>query len=201
MQRSSAREFGKRQPVRRTVPAPPPPLVEPVEQAAVFAAIRQELGDAIPAQPRAVPRSFSAAILAGLVTGFFMAGLDIGQPVPADAALQPLLESAGIDNVAGQAQPYMIALSLLGGARAAATALLIAHRVLAKAEQTSLVAYALGGAAINFLCADVLFGLGGIPPRHGWPLEIAAGAAAGFFYRLFAGTKRIEREALSRAPG
>jgi hypothetical protein len=201
MQRSSAREFGKRQPVRRAVPAPKVPLALPAEQAAVFATIRQELGDAIPAQLRAVPRSFSAAILAGLVTGFFMAGLDISQPAPADAALQPLLERAGIENLAGQAEPYMIALSLLGGARAAATALLIAHRLLAKAGQTSLIAYALGGAAINALFADLLFGLSGIPPRHGWPLEIAAGAAAGFFYRLFAGAKRIGREDLSRTPG
>ncbi|MDR3461816.1 MAG: hypothetical protein P4L76_05830 [Beijerinckiaceae bacterium] len=201
MQRSSAREFGKRQPVRRTVPAPKPPLVVPVEQAAVFATIRQELGDVIPAQLREVPRSFSAAILAGLVTGFFLVGLDIGQPVPADAALQPLLERAGIDDIAGRAQPYMIALSLLGGARAAASALLIAHRLLARVGQTSLAAYTLGGAGINLLCADLFFAVGGIPPRHGWPVEIAAGAAAGLFYRLFAGTKRIDREDLSRASG
>jgi hypothetical protein len=197
MQRAPVREFGKRQPVRRAIPAAPVPCEIPAEHAAVFTAIRHGLGDAIPAQQRAVPRSFNAALLAGLVTAFFMAGLDIGQPSPVDAALQPLLDRVGIDGF-DQARPIMIALSLLGGARAAVTALLIAHRLLAKVGHTSLAAYALGGAAANAIFAEIIMAISGIPPHHGWPLEIAAGAITGFFYRLFAGAKRGYREDLSR---
>lgn len=201
MRQSQVREFGKRHAPQRPAPAaalPAPAVFDiPGEQPPALTQIRREMGDALPAPPRQVPRSFRAAILAGLVTGCFLTGLDLGQPAAAGPALQPLLTSAGLGGLDagldGPAQPYLIALSLVAGGRAAASALLIAHRVLAAMKETSLIAYALSGTAINLVIAGVLQLAAGAPPSHGWPAEMAAGALAGFFYRVFAGAKFVTR--------
>ena len=198
MQQSPTRQFGKRQPVQRgsrAVPAAREAGERHAEErhAEVFATIREDLAAQAPA-PRTVPRSFRSAILAGLVTGFFLAGLDIGQTTTGNAA--SWFDAGG--SLTGVPQPLVLVSSLLVGARAAATALLLAHFCLAKFRQTSLFAYAIGGGAINMAFAEALMLISGEPPRHGFAVEIAAGAAAGFFYRLFAGSRSAVQEDLSR---
>lgn len=183
--------FGKRNRTRPALrPLPDPVAVAVVDQAAFFAAARQDF-DAEDSRAKIVPRSFRAAMLAGLVVAFCLAGLDITKAAAVDPALDPLLQMSGLAGSIGQALPYMIGLSLLSGARTAATTLLIAHRLLAWAGQSSHLAYALGGAAIAATWAALVFMLLGHAPTHGWGLDIAAGAGAGFFYRMFAGAKRI----------
>ena len=192
---ASPRTFGKRNrasPAPRPTPAAasaaPPPAV--ADHAAFFAAARHEV-EAPDTRPKIVPRSFRAALLAGLVVAFCLAGLDITKAAALDPALDPLLQMSGLAGSIGQALPYMIALSLLSGARTAATTLLIAHRLLAWGGQSSHLAYAAGGAAVAALWTVLIFVLLHHAPTHGWILDIVAGAGAGFFYRMFAGAKRV----------
>ncbi len=134
----------------------------------------------------AVPRSFRAALLAGLAVGFCLVGLDIGHAGAVDPTLEPLFRQVGADP--RQALPYTITFGLLTGARAAAATLLVAHRLLAGARLTGFAAYAGGGALVAAawtLLAQAL----GHAPRHGWFLDLLAGAAAGALYRLFAGAR------------
>ena len=134
----------------------------------------------------AVPRSFLAALLAGLAVGFCLVGLDIGHAGAVDPMLQPLFRQVGADP--RQALPYTITLGLLTGARTAATTLLVAHRLLAGARLTGFAAYAAGGALVAAAWAMFAQALGHAP-AHGWPLDLLAGAAAGALYRLFAGAR------------
>jgi hypothetical protein len=185
----SSPTFGKR---NRTPPRPAPSIpaaVAVADQAAFFATARRDVEET-DERPRIVPRSFRAALLAGLVVGFCLAGLDVTHGVATDAALDPLLKASGLLGDVEKALPWMIALSLLSGARTAAATLLISHRLLAWAGQSTHFAYAAGGAAVAAVYA-ALVGALGHPSHHGWIIDLAAGAGAGFFYRMFAGAKRV----------
>jgi hypothetical protein len=182
MQRSPVPIFGKR---HATTPMATPPASD---DAAFFAEARREIA-ADATRPRVVPVSVRAAVLASIVVGCFLLSLDIQGASTVNPNLTPLLEMEGLKGVAAQAMPYMILLSLLGGVRIAAATLLIAHRVLAFAGQTSPLAYALGGAALTAAYAGILMALTHQPPTHGWLVDLAAGAGSGFFYRLFAGAR------------
>ncbi|WP_158807419.1 hypothetical protein [Beijerinckia sp. L45] len=188
--------FGKRNrasaaPRQNLAPTPAAgPAVAIPDQAAFFAAARQEI-DPPDTRRKIVPRSFRAALLAGLVVAFCLAGLDITKAAAVDPALEPLLKMSGLLANIGQALPYMIALSLLSGARTAATTLLIAHRLLAWRGESGYLAYAAGGAAAAAVWTVLVLVLLGHAPTHGWVLDIAAGAGAGFFYRMFAGATRV----------
>jgi hypothetical protein len=187
----SSPPFGK-----RNRPSAPPLLpVSSVaaaapDQGAFFAMARPDL-EAPDTARKVVPRSFRAALLAGLVVAFCLAGLDIPRAAAVDPALDPLLKMSGLLGDVGQALPYMIALSLLSGARTAATTLLIAHRFLAWSGRSSHLAYAAGGAVVAALWAVLVVVLLGHTPTHGLMLDIAAGGGAGFFYRMFAGATRL----------
>jgi hypothetical protein len=188
---STSPPFGKRNrpsaPPRR--PASSAPAAAP-DQAAVFAAVPSTVEEHDTSR-RVVPRSFRAALLAGLVVAFCLAGLDITRAAAVDPALDPLLKMSGLLGDVGQALPYMIALSLLSGARTAATTLLIAHRFLAWSGRSSHLAYAAGGAVTAALWAALVVVLLRHTPTHGWLLDVAAGGGAGFFYRMFAGAARV----------
>ena len=54
--------------------------------------------------------------------------------------------------------------------------------------QTSHLAYALGGGAAAAAFAAALMMALGQAPAHGYAIDVLAGVAGGFFYRVFAGT-------------
>ncbi|MCX8255212.1 membrane protein of unknown function [Beijerinckiaceae bacterium RH CH11] len=174
---------------RRDVPAATAAVVPP-DHAAVFAAIRSDTIEE-PTE-RVVPRSFRAAFLAGLVVGCCLAGLDVTN---AGETLRALTSGLLPGDATPKLVPVVVLLGLAGGARAAATSLLLAHGMLRRLALTHHVAYALGGAAVagalSYLTALVAqTGLldAGLLPSHGLAIDTAAGAGAGFFYRVFAGS-------------
>ena len=181
--------FGKRSAPRFT----PARAVPEPDHAAFFAAARAETTEAT--RERAVPRSFRAALLAGLVVGCCLAGLDATHAGETLRALTVGLVSA---ETAPKLVPVVILLGLWGGARAAATSLLVAHAVLRRCGLTTHLAYAAGGAMVAAavslaglaLAQTGLVGAEALP-SHGLALDALAGAGAGFFYRVFAGAAPI----------
>ncbi len=178
-----AQTFGRRR------PAPPRPVPPVFSRASIPAAPAGE-PETVEQDAPVVPRSMRAALLAGLAVGFCLAGLDVTHAGALDPALQVALQGAGLGDVAQRALPYTIALSLLAGGRAAATTLLIAHFLLARARVTGFAAYAAAGGGVAAGAAALMLALGH-PPAHGWGLEVAGGAAAGALYRLFAGARSL----------
>ncbi len=78
---------------------------------------------------------------------------------------------------------------LWSGARASALALLFAHTFLNRRGQTSYLAYALAGGVASLAYALIVEALG-FAAYHSFIIDVLSGAAAGFFYRLFAATER-----------
>lgn len=129
--------------------------------------------------------SFRGAALAGLVAGLLSAAvkatavLNLGgvlSQVPLGEAKVPLAVALA---VAG----------LWGGARSSGLVLLVAHSLLSRLGKTTYTAYALAGAAASLayvLIAEIL----GFTAIHALIGDVLSGAAAGFFYRLFAATER-----------
>ena len=190
MQGHSPRPFGKRN--RETAPAALGALCshvdrEPEAHRAFFAAMRAETGPTEDAAAVEVPRSLRAGLLAGLVVACALAGLDATEKV---AAMHGLTDAMPDQPAVRLLVPALILLAVIGGGRAAATSLLLAHGALRRAGQTSHVAYAAGGAAAALAVAAAMQLLLGSAPTHGFAVEVAAGAAGGFFYRVFAGTRR-----------
>ena len=184
--------FGKRQAPRATVRAPAVVPISP-DHAAFFAVARREVGEA-DTRPPVVPRSFRAAILAGLVVGCCLAGLEATE---AGDTLRHVSNNLLTGAAAARLLPVAILLGLLGGAQAASTSLLLAHGLLRRLGWSGHAAYALaGGAMAGVLCGlDLALGQTGLVdtamlPTHGLAVDVVAGAGAGFFYRIFAGARR-----------
>lgn len=190
--------FGKRNPATRPRSASGAEAVSslPVEDPhrAFFAALFSEHGnvgslDTGAPAPSVVPRSLRAAVLAGLVVACGLAGLDATTRLAAMRDVAAVLpDQPGVPLLA----PALILLAVIGGGRAAATSLLVAHWGLARLGETGHLAYALGGAAAAGAVAALLLVLLGQPPAHGFALDVLAGGAGGFFYRVFAGTRASE---------
>ena len=196
MQGRSPQSFGKRNRVVPTVAparlASPRVALEADPHRAFFAAAMVETEADAPATGAVeVPRSLRAAILAGIVVACGLAGLDATQKI---ATLRGLTEAMSDQPQVRLLGPALILLAVLGGGRSAATSLLLAHGALKRAGQTGHLAYALGGAAAAAVFAAALMLVLGQAPAHGFAVDILAGAAGGFFYRVFAGTR-------SAAPG
>ena len=191
MQGRSPQPFGKR---NRTVAAavptrPSPPRVDLQDDAhrAFFAAARGESDtNGLTASAVEVPRSLRAAVLAGIVVACGLAGLDAAEQI---ATLRGLTEAMPDQSGVPLLAPALILLAVLGGGRAAATSLLLAHGALKRTGQTGHLAYALGGGAAAAALAAALMLVLGHAPAHGFAIDILAGAAGGFFYRVFAGTR------------
>ena len=134
-----------------------------------------------------VPRSWRAAILAGAAVSCLNAGFVILKAKNGSAEMGAMLQMAGVDEA--RSLPILLAASLWTGSEAAATTVLFAHSGLKRIGQSSILAYALAGAAVTgiFTALTQALGMGG--GEYGWPIEIATGAAAGFFYRVFAGAR------------
>lgn len=186
--------FGKRNARVASPAAPAAPAVSAgPDHAAFFAETRREIAED-DTRPLVVPRSFRAAILAGLAVGFCLAGLDVTR---ANETLRHLSGLLSVGDDTARLLPVVILLALLGGARAAATNLLISHSLLRRVGWTGHAAYAFGGGAVAAGLSLLALALiqGGfldaaMTPTHDWPIDAAAGAGAGFFYRVFAGARR-----------
>lgn len=198
MSSSPSPVFGKRSIVRTLPGAAPvagPSLAgaAPDEHAAFFAAVRAELDDSGEDRRMVVPRSFKAAFLAGLVVGCALAGFDV-TAAEAPAAPSPFATIAAalgspMDTTPLNLAPVTILLGLFGGARIAATTMIVVHTLLNWADCSSRTAYAIGGAAVSTaIAAALLVGLGH-QPAHGWVIELSAGAAGSLLYRVFAGRR------------
>lgn len=185
----SAQPFGRRgrqassaasgAPRFRSSPALAPELLATILQPAI--------GDGTAERPKVhkVAWSFRGAVLAGLVAGLLSAA----------AKATAVLNLGGVLGAVplGEAKvPLAVALAaagLWGGARSGALVLLVAHYLLNRFGKTSYTAYALAGAAASLayvLIAELL----GFTAIHALVGDVLSGAAAGFFYRLFAATER-----------
>jgi hypothetical protein len=155
----------------------------------LVAAVLQEPGgnDAAPARRvEKVPRSYRAAILAALVVAVFNAATN------ATFAASTTKELSGV-SFGWANMPVAVALilgALWSGGRTSALCLLIAHRLLAALEQTSLVSYMIGGGAVALVFAVAMQLVGIAPGPGGIGVDVISGVGAGLFYRLFAGTQR-----------
>ncbi len=137
--------------------------------------------------------SFRGAVLAGLVAGLLSAAVKATS----------VLDLGGILGAVplGEAKvPFAVALAaagLWGGARSGALVLLVAHYLLNRFGKTSYAAYALAGAGASLVYVFVaeLLGFAAI---HALTGDVLSGAAAGFFYRLFAATERSAPGAAER---
>jgi hypothetical protein len=163
----------------RSSPALPPELLATILQPAEQSSAAE--------RPKVlkVRWSFRGAVLAGLVAGLLSAA------VKATAVLH--LGGVLSEVPLGEAKvPFAVALAvagLWGGARSSALVLLVAHSVLSRLGKTTYMAYALAGAAASLgyvLIAEIL----GFTAIHALIGDVLSGAAAGFFYRLFAATER-----------
>lgn len=150
--------------------------------------------ESLRAKPRRVlvPWSGRAALLAGLVTAFLTAGGLLAQSklgAPETASLDKLSSLIGFDGK--DLGPALLLGSLWSAGQATFWTLVTSHFVLRRAGATSLLAYAASSAAAGLAWAGLsqVLGFGG--PDHGYVMEAAIGACAGFFYRLLAGTKPI----------
>ena len=186
----AAPTFGKR---NRPLPSVEDAAVAEA-QAAFFKSIRIE-AEATEGARRVVPRSFRAALLAGLVVGCGLAGLDATRNGDMLRHLSDLAGDGGPIGDPRRLLPVLLVLGLLGGARAAAANLLVAHWVLRRVGWTHPLADAGAGAVVAAVVAALLQQIvaAGLidpttAPSHGLAIDIAAGAAAGVFYRIFAGT-------------
>jgi hypothetical protein len=187
--------FGKR---GRTVVAPlrPQPLQtgEPAARlpadlvAAIIrpAAAEADAGDV--AGKAAVPRSFRAALLAGLCVGFFNAALNMTEVSAFGEKIALILGQTTLPLTA-----IALVIGIWSGARTTALTLLVTHRILAYLGWTRPVAYALGGGVVAAIFAAVMQALGGGLSHHDFGVEFISGLGAGFFYRLFAGTVSADR--------
>jgi hypothetical protein len=145
---------------------------------------RQEHSESGAPGARIVPGSWRAVFLAGLVTACLQASLDLGSLIALGSRSGELTFSGHSLPLA----PMIILSSLWTGGRSSAFNLLFVRALLNSLEITSLFAYAIGGGLVTVLYALLMQALG-CGDLAALPGDSAAGLAAGFFYRLFAGTK------------
>lgn len=136
-----------------------------------------------------VPRSFRAAILAGLIVAIVSAATNATFAAEANQELG-ILSVFGAGNA-----PVLVALllaALWSGARTSALILLVAHRLLASMQRTSHLSYGIAGGVVALAFALLMQALGYSPGAGGLSMDVLTGFGAGLFYRLFAGAKRAE---------
>jgi hypothetical protein len=131
-----------------------------------------------------VPASGRAAFLAGLVVACLHASLDLGTSV----ALGQKLGTLPIGGRTLPIVPLILLGSLWSGARSSAIGLFFVRALLGRMQVTNITAYALCGGFLAFLYALIAQALGW-GDLEALPIDVATGLAAGFLYRLFAGTR------------
>jgi hypothetical protein len=130
-----------------------------------------------------VPYSGRAALLAGLIAAFIHASLDLGGSIAFG-------QQSSIVTMTGQtvAVPLLLLAGLWSGARASLIGLICVRLILARLQITHVGAYALCGGLVGLLYSLILH-LNGWDHLEVLGLDSATGLAAGFFYRIFAGTR------------
>ncbi|WP_020174487.1 hypothetical protein [Methyloferula stellata] len=131
-----------------------------------------------------VPASGRAAFLAGLVVAFLHAGLDLG----ASVAMGQRLGTLSIDGRTIPIVPLILLGSLWSGAESSAIGLFFVRTLLAPLRVTHIAAYAICGGFVALAYAAIMHTLGW-GDYENLQVDIVMGVAAGFFYRLFAGTR------------
>ncbi len=131
-----------------------------------------------------VPASGRAALLAGLVVACLHASLDLG----ASVALGQKLGTISIDGQALPIVPLILLGSLWAGAESSVTGIFFVRTLLAPLQMTHIAAYAICGGLVALAYAAIMQALGW-GNFEGLPVDVAMGVGAGFFYRLFAGTR------------
>lgn len=170
--------------------ATPDPVASEVSEAlSQFAAsLAKERRDAAKEKPErgpvTVPKSWRAALLAGLVVACLHAGLDIGTNI----ALGQRLGAVTLGGRSVSLVPLIILGSLWSGAESSAFSLFIVRAILSGLAMTHPIAYALCGGVFALAYAYLAQALG-LGDLSSLPADIATGLACGFFYRVFAGTK------------
>jgi hypothetical protein len=144
--------------------------------------VRAEAPD--PPSARAIAWSWRAAFLSGLAVACLQAGASV-VAARGGIDLVPGLH-IGTQGKASALVPLIIASGLWEGAENSATSLAISHFLLKRLGATSVRAYTLGGAAAGLFYAWLTTLIGGGDNAALLPTA-AAGLAAGFFYRIFAG--------------
>jgi uncharacterized membrane protein len=133
---------------------------------------------------RVVPKSGRAALLAGFVAACIHASLSLETSIA-------LGQHLGTFALAGQTVPIVAVLlldSLWSAARASIIDLFVVRQILGRLEITNFGAYALCGGLVALLFGVLMLAFGFGDPAE-LPLDCASGLAAGYVYRLFAGTK------------
>jgi hypothetical protein len=136
-----------------------------------------------------VPRSFRAAILAGLIVAIVSAATNATFAAVANQDLG-VLSAFGANNA-----PIVVALllgALWSGGRTSAMCLLVTHRMLSAMQRTSHISYGIGGGIVALALAFLMQALGHAPGPGGLGMETLMGVGAGMFYRLFAGAQRAD---------
>jgi hypothetical protein len=131
-----------------------------------------------------VPASGRAALLAGLVVACLHVSLDLGTAI----ALGQRLGTISVEGRTVPLVPLILAGSLWSGARSSAIVLFFIRALLSRLEMTHIGSYAVCGGLVAFLYAITMQALGWGDPST-LAVDVATGLAAGFFYRLFAGTR------------
>ena len=129
-----------------------------------------------------VPRSFRAAILAGLIVAIVSAATNA--TFAAEASQDLSFFSFGSANA-----PIIVALllaALWSGARTSALCIFVTHRVLASMQRTSHLSYGIAGGLVALAFALLMQALGKSPGPGGLAMDVLTGVGAGMFYRLFA---------------
>jgi hypothetical protein len=199
MNTRSAQPFGRRgrsSPVviaRPIAPATAPQrlaqknlAVPPEVVAAVLNPNRETRSPRATREGEKVPRSFRAAILAGLIVAIVTAATNATFATEASQDLS--FFSFGSAN-----GPIIVALllaALWSGARTSALCIFVTHRVLAAMQRTSHLSYGIAGGVVALAFALLMQALGKSPGPGGLSMEVLSGVGAGLFYRLFAGARR-----------
>jgi hypothetical protein len=135
-----------------------------------------------------VSRSFRAAIIAGLVVAVLNAAAN------ATFASHVTHELGIFSSFATSNVPILVSLllaALWSGARTSALCLLIAHRLLAALARTSTIDYVVAGGGVALLYALAASIFGSTPSVHTLIISTFSGMTAGFIYRFFAATRRL----------
>ncbi len=134
-----------------------------------------------------VPWSWSAALLAGLVTSCLLAGVTLYDIQHASASVPPQLAELLGESVSTKLGPALLLESLVSGGRVTASIVFLVHAALRPFRITHPLGYGLAGAGLGAALVQLGNQLGVPLGFHDMLPGILGGFTAGFFYRTFAG--------------
>jgi len=133
--------------------------------------------------PRIVSNSKRAVTLAGLVAACLYVSLDLASILAFGQQISTTYNNYHVPTTA-----LLISGSIWLGARASFISLMFVRMIMSRLETTEPAAYAVCGGLVS-LAYSLIFRDEGPMHVEALVLDMATGIAAGFFYRIFAGTK------------